>query len=389
MDKPKTILVVDDDAEFLMYLSRTLSGDGYEVRQASSSKAAIAEIEKGEYSIVLADLRLPGASGLEVLRAARQKDPLSVGILITGHSSVDSALAAMREGVYDYLVKPCAPDALLASVRRASEHFGLRRALVQKTEQLEKLEQKLDDKSRMIQNVSHELKNPLSVVYGYAAFLLKQAEEEVPPEDLKKSLQSIHNNAERLGHLLEELIESTRLQSHKIELDRAPFPASDLCREAVEGNRFQAVRKEIELKLGATPAGALVLVDAKRAHQIINNLLSNALKFTPAGGAVELSAVADEGFVRFTIRDTGVGIAPADLPHLFERFYQSDTTRMNHGGLGLGLEICKGLVELHGGHIWAESVPGQGSSFHFTLPLSCSRRHKHDGCTPASSSRAH
>lgn len=388
MDKPTTILVVDDDAEFLMYLNRTLSGAGYEVRAASSSKAALAELDRAAFSIVLADLRLPGASGLDVLRAAREKDALSVGIVVTGHSSVDSALEAMRDGVYDYLVKPCAPDALLAAVRRADEHFALRRALVRKTEQLEKLERKLDDKSRMIQNVSHELKNPLSVVYGYSAFLLKQAEEDCPPEELKKSLQSIHNNAQRLGHLLEELIESTRLQSRKIELDRAPVPAAELCREAVEGNRFEATRKEIELTLGSLPAQALVFADAKRAHQILNNLLSNALKFTPAGGAVELSAVEDEGFARFTVRDTGVGIAPEDVCHLFERFYQSETTRMNHGGLGLGLEISKGLVELHGGHIWAESAPGQGSSFHFTLPLSCSRRHTHGDCAP-SSSRAH
>lgn len=366
--KPLKVLVVDDEEDFRLYVRRTLELAGYDVAAAGTlAQARRTLAEEPSIHLILADLHLPDGSGLDLIKEARRRDPLSEGIVLTGHGSVDSAVESLREGAYDYIVKPCEPDSLVAAVRRGASHSALKRALLEKTAQLETLKTQLDDKSRMLQNVSHELKNPLSVVYGYAAFLLKQGHE-AAPEDVKKSLQSIHNNAERLNRLLEDLLEASRLSGRKIELSRERLDAAKLAEEAVTNHGLEAQHRGVSLKLSAE-AGAFVFADAKRVQQILSNLIVNALKFTPSGGRVTVSVAPAEGFARFTVKDTGVGIAPEDLAHLFERFYQAESTRRAHHGLGLGLDICKGLVELHGGHIWAESTPGQGAAFHFTLPL--------------------
>ncbi|MBI3551647.1 MAG: response regulator [Elusimicrobia bacterium] len=364
----KAVLVVDDDPEFLLYARAALEGAGYPVTAAKSAGEAAKRLTDGRYAVVLTDLMLPGSSGLEVLEEARRREPLCVGIVMTGFATTDTALDALRQGAYDYLLKPCEPDALATAVRRGVDHYQLKVSLLHKTAQLEKLQNQLDEKSRMIQNVSHELKNPLSVVYGYAAFLLRQGPE-TAPEDMKRSLNSIYRNAERLGHLLEELMESTRLSNHKLELSREALPACRLCAETLENFRPEAARRGITLAFKCSCPEALVHADGKRVHQILSNLMSNAMKFTPAGGAITVTAVAEEGCVRFCVKDTGCGVPAEDLPRVFERFYQSEHTKHSHSGLGLGLEITKGLVELHGGRIWVESAPEKGAAFYFTLPL--------------------
>lgn len=367
MDKRGAVLVVDDEQEFLAYVKASLEAEGHEVFTAASAGEAAKLLRGRRFDLILTDLRLPSASGLDVLAEARKTDPLSVGIVVTGHGSTDTALEALREGAYDYLAKPCPPDALAAAARRGIEHYRLKQALIQKTQQLEKLEAQLHDRSTLLQNVSHELKNPLSVVFGYSSFLLNHPEA-CKPEDVRKSVQSIHNNATRLGHLLEELVDSVRLHNQKIDINPEPVSVAKLCHEAAEDARLEAQRRGLALSIDCA-TDALVLVDAKRVHQILGNLLSNALKFTRAGGRVGLAARECHGAVQLTVSDTGVGIAAADLPRLFDRFYQVSETRKEHSGLGIGLDICRGLVELHGGKIWAESAPGRGSRFHFTLPL--------------------
>jgi two-component system, sensor histidine kinase and response regulator len=361
------ILVVDDDEDFLSYAQKALEADGYAVQCASTAAEAAAQLRARRFELVVSDLMLAGATGLEVLEQARRIDPLSVGIVVTGHSSVDSAMQALREGAYDYLVKPCSPDQLAAATKRAVEHYRLKQALIHKTSELEKLETQLSHRATMIANVSHELKNPLSVVYGYSAFLLSQGED-AKPEDVQRGVKSIHKNAQQLTHLLEELIDSVRLSSHKVELDRKPIDAMLLCREAVENAKLEAAKKGVDLACDGGD-GLMVSVDRRRAQQILGNLLSNALKFTKAGGAILVSLARDGEAARFTVSDTGIGIPPEELSLLFERFYQSTATPRDQQGLGLGLDICRGLVELHGGRIWAESELGKGSAFHFTLPL--------------------
>jgi signal transduction histidine kinase len=364
------VLLVDDDEEGLDYARAMLEAAGWSVTAVSNAAAACEELRRGEFSVLVSDLRLATASGLDVISFAREHSPLCVGIIITAYGSVDSALQALREGAFDYVLKPFTADILLAAVRRAREHHLLRTALVDRNSRLEETQSRLGRHLRLLENISHEFKNPLSVVYGYATHLLRQELDPSRAPEVRQGLSTIRKGAERLTALLGDLLDAVRLSNGKLELQVETVRALDLIQETAAEHRLAAEAKSVALDCAEpADAGLTVRADVLRVYQILSNLIANALKFTRAGGRVSLSIAAEEGFVRFCVRDTGQGIAPQDLALIFERFYQARRPQDQQPGLGLGLEISRGLVELHGGRIWAESVVDRGSAFYFTLPL--------------------
>ncbi|OGS42713.1 MAG: hypothetical protein A2506_13325 [Elusimicrobia bacterium RIFOXYD12_FULL_66_9] len=233
-------------------------------------------------------------------------------------------------------------------------------------ERLAELKDRLDAKTRLMQDVAHELKNPLSVIHGYAAYLSK---EDVPPAELKKALKTILANAERVAAMVGQLQDAVKLESTGFTMETRAVDGATLLQEAVESAELEAARRGVRLRW-RSPVGdsLMVLADPKRVMQVLANLIGNALKFTPEGGTIEAHAQRDGGTVRFAVVDTGPGIPAGDLPHLFDRFYQSNDNPQKSSGLGLGLAICKGLVEAHGGQIWVESLPDVGCAFNFTIP---------------------
>ncbi len=233
-------------------------------------------------------------------------------------------------------------------------------------ERLAELKDTLDAKTRLMQDVAHELRNPLSVIYGYASYLTK---EKVSPEETQKALKAVLANAERLIGLVDHLQEAVRLESDGFTVETHAIEGATLLQEAVESVELEAARRGLRLHW-RSPIGDSLLVnaDSRRVLQVLGNLLSNALKFTPEGGTINCAAQRDGEFVRFSVIDTGAGIPASELPMLFDRFYQTEGNTQKRRGLGLGLAICKGLVAAHGGRIWVESVPGIGSAFNFTLP---------------------
>ncbi|MDE2490931.1 MAG: HAMP domain-containing histidine kinase [Elusimicrobia bacterium] len=232
-------------------------------------------------------------------------------------------------------------------------------------ERLTELKDRLEAKTRLMQDVAHELKNPLSVIHGYATFLTR---EKVPPADAAKALRVVLSNAERLIAMVEQLQDAVRLESPDFSIETRPVEGAALLQEAVESAEMEAARRGVRLRW-RSPVGdsLLVLADPKRVEQVLANLIGNALKFTPEGGLVEVIAQRDGGDVRFTVTDSGPGVPADELAHLFDRFFQASEGKRKKRGLGLGLAICKGLVEAHGGRIWVESLPGAGASFNFTL----------------------
>jgi len=233
-------------------------------------------------------------------------------------------------------------------------------------ERLAELKDLLDAKTRLMQDVAHELKNPLSVIHGYASYLTK---EKVTPAETQKALKAVLANAERLIGLVDHLQEAVRLESDGFTVETRTIEGATLLQEAVESVELQAASRGVRLRW-RSPVGDSLLVsaDPRRVLQVLGNLLSNALKFTPDGGTIDCTAQRDGEFVRFSVIDTGPGIPADELPMLFDRFYQTSDNMQKRKGLGLGLAICKGLVTAHGGRIWVESLPGVGSAFNFTLP---------------------
>ncbi|MEP6774760.1 MAG: ATP-binding protein, partial [Chloroflexota bacterium] len=230
-----------------------------------------------------------------------------------------------------------------------------------------------------VANIGHELRTPLTSVK-----LLAETVREVMHEDqhaAEKFLGQIEAEVDRLTQLVRELLELSRIESGQVPMQRTNLDVPQLLETAAGRLRAQAERAGVHLMVEVAALLPLAYADRERIEQVLVNLVHNALKFTNPGGSVTLSAQPDGADIRISVRDTGVGIPPDDLPRIFERFYKVDKARAaargrdggegregREGGTGLGLAIAKHVVQAHGGRIWAESVYGQGATFYFTLP---------------------
>ena len=220
-----------------------------------------------------------------------------------------------------------------------------------------------------VANVSHELRTPLSIIKGYIETLV-DSHQAMPLEDRDRFLRTIQRHAERLNSLLEDLLTLSRLESANPDLRREPTPLAALLTNAVDDMRGRSAASEHVLSLTADPAIGLVPIDPIKITQVCENLLDNALKYTPGGSHIDVTARLLDAEVEICVRDNGPGIPEADIPHLFERFYRVEKGRSrDKGGTGLGLSIVKHIVQLHGGRVWVESDLAKGTSFYFTLPL--------------------
>jgi two-component system phosphate regulon sensor histidine kinase PhoR len=219
-----------------------------------------------------------------------------------------------------------------------------------------------------VANVSHELRTPLSIIKGYVETLV-DGHRDMPLQDRDRFLHTIQRHAERLHSLLEDLLALSRLESVNPGLHRESASLAELLGGLVEDVRGRPAAREHRISLSVDPAIGRLSLDPLKITQVCENLLDNALKYTPSASQIEVNARLKGGEAEVCIRDNGSGIPPADLPHLFERFYRVDKGRSREkGGTGLGLSIVKHIVQLHGGRVWAESEPGKGAAFYFTVP---------------------
>lgn len=224
-------------------------------------------------------------------------------------------------------------------------------------------------KEAFLSVLGHELRTPINVVMGYASLMADDLAGPIEPLQ-REYLGQIMSGAEALLSLVNDLLDMGRIQAGRLTVAAGPVAFADLAELMIAELRPAALAKGLALEL-VVPAGLPpVQADEQRLYQVLRVLASNALKFTPAGGAVSVRAAAPAGRLRVEIVDTGIGIAAADMPRLFCKFEQLEggLTR-THGGAGLGLAIAHSLIELHGGEIGANSEPGRGSTFWFELPL--------------------
>jgi two-component system phosphate regulon sensor histidine kinase PhoR len=223
-------------------------------------------------------------------------------------------------------------------------------------------------RKEFVANVSHELRTPLSVIKGYIETLV-DGHREMPIGDRDKFLHTIQRHTERLNSLLEDLLTLSRLESINPGLARESITLTTLIGGILDDYRGRPASAQHHLDSSLDPAVGAALIDPLKITQVFENLIDNALKYTPPGSHIDLSARLQEKEIELCVRDNGPGIPAEDLPHIFERFYRVDKGRSREkGGTGLGLSIVKHIVQLHGGRVWAESQPGQGSAFFFTLP---------------------
>jgi PAS domain S-box-containing protein len=221
-------------------------------------------------------------------------------------------------------------------------------------------------RDEMLAIVAHDLRNPLNTIYMTSQLLLELVPESDRPKE-HRQLAIVQRAAERMNRLIQDLLEVKRIEGGNLTLEKRLTDPSEVVSEAIELLRPIASASSVRLESDVSPDIPMITVDSPRIQQVLSNLVGNAIKFTPAGGQIVLSARPAEREACFVVADTGPGIAPDAIPHIFGRFWQAK--RADRRGIGLGLTIAKGIVEAHGGRIWVESQLGSGSSFYFTIPV--------------------
>ena len=370
------ILLVEDnpgDARMLRELLRDAGSFAFDLQHVDRLADAREWLRTQGADVVLLDLSLPDAHGLETVRLMLEAAPEVPIIVLTGLDDDATAVQAVKAGAQDFLVKGYVEGPLLArAVRYARERKRLElertRLLASEREARATAEAAVRVRDEVLRVVAHDLGNSLSAVLVTTTVLRRIVPEEVAGGLALRKVENIRALVEQMQRLRQDLLDVALLEAGQLSIQPGPSGPGTLIEQSLE--RYAPLADERSIELSASLAADLPLVHADEARlvQVIANLLTNALKFTPAGGRVELGAdEQDEGMVRFFVRDSGLGIAPENLPRLFERFWT--TKHGNPTGAGLGLTIAKGIVEAHGGKIWAESTPGEGSEFSFTVPV--------------------
>jgi two-component system phosphate regulon sensor histidine kinase PhoR len=252
-------------------------------------------------------------------------------------------------------------QAIITPFHEADSHGYL--VILQDLTQIRRLETVRRD---FISNISHELRTPLAALKALVDTLRDGALEDPPAAE--RFLNRMETEVDALTQMVQELLELSRIESGRVPLQLAPVPVAGVVLPPVERLRPQAERAGLTLTVTLPPDLSSIQADAERIQQVVTNLVHNAVKFTPPGGQVIISAGPGNDEVIVKVQDTGVGIAADDLPRIFERFYKADRARSG-GGTGLGLAIARHIVQAHGGRIWVESLEGRGSTFYFSLPV--------------------
>jgi signal transduction histidine kinase len=382
---PIRLLIIDDDRVDRQIYLRFLRADEknlYVITEAESAEDGCRLIRDEIYDCILLDYRLPEADGLAMYQmvSSTQRGPcIAPVIMMTGQGNESLAVAAMKCGIADYLPKEgLTPKAMQRAITHAVDRSRLRRSLGEKNRHLAEMNAELmartSELERVYHSVSHELKTPLTAVREFVALVLDGVGGPAPSMGQRTFLEHALDGCDQMNHHLNDLIDSSRLDTGKLRLKVQPTQASRVIEFALASIRAAARAKNLTLESFVSDELPLVLADPLRLSQILGNLLGNAVKFTEAGGLIVLSAGvaadrADE--VEFKISDNGCGVAPEHISQIFDRLFQVSSAgdELMGSGLGLGLSIARHLVNLQGGELTVESTLGAGSVFRFRLPL--------------------
>ncbi|MBI4357718.1 MAG: hybrid sensor histidine kinase/response regulator [Candidatus Omnitrophica bacterium] len=379
------ILLVEDNPDHAALAKKAIlssRGGKYVVEISGTAEEAMDIIMENQVHLVVSDHHLPGKSGLEFLEWLNAQKLNIPFIMMTGMGDEKTAVRAMQEGAYNYIVKddvylsvlPHVVDETFIEFLADQEKEKYEREIREKNVALEKANRelkKLDQlKSDFIASVSHDIRTPLNSVQESIALILDGL---VNPneEKGKKVLEIAKRSIGRLTQMIHDLLDFSKLEAGKLRLHFEPCDLQILIDEVLGSLRSLAEKKKLKLNFEPVRDFPKVACDAERMIQVLTNLMGNAIKFTPEGGSVTVGVeTAPNGCVRVVVSDTGVGIRKENLERIFERFEQVRGTSSNENkGTGLGLSICRELVKLHGGQVWAESEFGKGSRFIVSLPV--------------------
>ncbi len=355
---PARILVADDNPDMRQYIASLLQPLG-EISSVPDGRAALEVARQEQPEVVVADLVMPEMSGLELVRALRGEERTAKTsiMLVSAHAGEDARLQGLRAGADDYMVKPFPARELVERVEMLAQRAREQRRLAEESRR----------KDEFLAILAHELRNPLAPLRTGIAVLEHDLH---LSERSKRTLAIMNRQLVGLARLLDELLDVSRITRGRIELQKELVDLRQVARTAAESAQGLVEARQHELAISLPDAEAWSHVDPVRMEQVLTNLLTNAAKYTPPGGRIWLSVEPGDHDIEVRVRDTGIGLAPHELPSIFGLFEQvrSGRTR-DQGGLGIGLTVVKQLVEMHGGTVEARSPgPGQGTELIVRVP---------------------
>ena len=373
MDEPltyKILLVEDNPAD--ARLAREILSEGqsydFEITDATTLALALTLLGQRSFDVVLLDLSLPDSLGIDgVKRIRAQNDAIPI-VVLTGLDDEEAAVSALKQGVQEYLVKGIESAPIMGrAIRYAIERKRIDLLLVQALQQAEVANRA---KSEFLSTMSHELRTPLNAIIGFAELMKLEAMGPLGNDSYREYARDICLSGNHLLTLINDILDLGRIEAGKVELMEEAVKLSDIFEAAARILRERAHSSGLALVVEAMPGLPPLRADRRKLLQILVNLMSNAIKFTPEGGKVELRSKRDgAGDVVITVSDTGIGIAPQDLEKAMTPFGQIDSSlSRKHAGTGLGLPLTKNLVELHGGKLEVASEPNNGTVVIVRLP---------------------
>jgi len=364
--KPLRILVVEDNPADAAMIRAMLDPAEFEVNVAPRVAQALESMAGQKFDAALLDLSLPDVHGIEALHRLQDASPSLPVVIVSGDVDERVATAAVAAGAQDYLLKGHFSDAALRrQLRYAIERQELTDRLAASIEELERQRASVLQlnqlKNDLIAVLAHDIKGPLTSIVGFAELLEEGYMEGTQATD---AAHTIRMNAQRLATLANDVLELSRIEHGELEITDERVNVAELVETVLEAHRAERT-----IVLSTSVKSAFVRGDENRLRQVFDNLLRNAIKYSPPEQPIDVSIDADGENFRFTVRDRGMGIPPDELPRLFERFSRaSNARRAKIAGTGIGLFIVKMIAERHGGTIAVESRLGEGSTFTLTLP---------------------
>lgn len=362
------ILVTDDDASTRELLTRALKANGFSVEMASDGLEALEKIQNEYFDLLITDLIMPNMVGTELIQKSREIFPDLIVIVVTANATVETAIQALKQGAYDYIIKPFEPEFIIPVIERGLEKLHLRQKNAELQEITKKLQELEQMKSDLLDTITHEFSTPIAIIKAYVDMFLDGHFDTSNPRHLE-SLRSIRSAVIRLERLVMNLLTLSMGKGKHFELKKEKIFIQDIISNALSQLNDEITKKNINVVLNIEAHLPAIEADPSKLSIAVLNLLDNAVKFNKTHGIIRISASELKSkSIGVAISDTGIGIPEEKIDEIYSPFTQVDmSSTRGHQGTGLGLAVTRTIIEAHDGKITLKSKLGKGSTFIFVL----------------------